>query len=170
MLAVPWSTFSQLLSNAPIDFTYITTTSTYYIWTDSMLKLVCTLSRDEGSDVTDFETNYLSRGILFVYEVANKFLNITGNGTTVVKSGVGFLHSISINNNTTSGTVTLYNNTVGSGTVIMSIQVGSPSGGLLSTSGLPGPVHLVGMDSKFTTGLTIVTSGSSNNNITVFYR
>lgn len=99
----------------------------------------------------------------------NKFRNITGNATTVVKSGSGRLHSIMINRNWTGGTVTIYDNTAGSGTVIATLDVGTPSGGLLSTTGTPGPIMLGPMGLEFATGLTVVTSGSSNNNVTILY-
>lgn len=97
------------------------------------------------------------------------FRNLTGNATTTVKSGAGVLHTLTINNNSTGGTVTVYDNTAGSGTVIMTLQVGSPSGGLLSTSGTPGPVSLR-LDIAFATGLTVVTAGSASNNITCAYQ
>lgn len=99
----------------------------------------------------------------------SSYANITGNGTTTVKSGAGRLRGVLIGNDNTGGDVVIYDNTAGSGTKITSIQLGTPSGGLLSTTGLKGPVYLP-LNTTFSTGLTIVTSGSSNNNITVVYR
>lgn len=97
------------------------------------------------------------------------YRNLTGNATTTVKSGAGTLHLITINNNTTGGTITIYDNTAGSGTKIATIQVGSPSGGLLSSSGNPGIGSSGVVDTIFSTGLTVVTAGSGNNDVTIFY-
>lgn len=98
------------------------------------------------------------------------YRNITGNATTVVKPVPGRLNSIVINKNWTGGTVTIYDNTSATGTIIGTIDVGTPSGGLLSSSGIPGPVTINFLNIETTTGLTIVTSGSTSNNITVIYR
>lgn len=100
----------------------------------------------------------------------NSFLNITGNGTTTVKSGPGTLHGILINDNTCNGVVTIYDNTAGSGTKIATIQLGTPSGGLLSSSGKHPPTFLGPLGLEFNTGLTIVTSGSTSNDITAVYQ
>lgn len=99
----------------------------------------------------------------------NKFFNIVGNAKTTIKSGQGVLRSIVINNNMTGGTITVYDNIADSGTKIMTLYVGSPTGGLLSSSGIPGPCILTPIDIEFHTGLTIVTSGASANNVTVIY-
>lgn len=99
----------------------------------------------------------------------NNYLRITGNATTVVSSGPGALAAILIGNNTTGGTITVYDNTAASGTVIMQLNIATPSGGLLSTSGQPSPVLIGPFGIEFLTGLTVVTSGSSNNDITILY-
>jgi len=67
---------------------------------------------------------------------------ITGNGTTVVKSGAGVLRRIVKSN---GGTVTIYDNTAGSGTIIHTMSGTNPQGTLF-------------YDVPFTTGLTIVTT------------
>lgn len=101
--------------------------------------------------------------------VANKsYANITGNMTSVVKSGSGKLHSVIINNNKCGGTITIYDNTAASGVKIGTLDAGSPSGGLLSTSGVPG-ANGVPFGVNFNTGLTVVTSGSNLNDVTVLY-
>jgi hypothetical protein len=99
-----------------------------------------------------------------------QYKNVSGNGTTVVKATGGVLVAVIINNNATGGTVTVYDSITGSGTVIFGILVGSPSGGLLSTSGLPGPFTTGPLDLEFYNGLTVVTAGSNNNNVTLVYR
>lgn len=98
------------------------------------------------------------------------FSRTTGNTTTTAKSGSGTLHGVIIGNNGTGGVGTIYDNTTGSGTVIMHLNFGSPSGGLLSTSGYPSPIFLGPLGIEFATGLTLVTTGSSSNDITLVYR
>lgn len=98
------------------------------------------------------------------------FSRQTSNGTTTVKSGTGMLHGIIIGNNGSGGQITIYDNTAGSGTVIMDLDVGTPSGGLLSSSGQPSPVFLGPLSIRFTTGLTVVRAGSTSNDVTILYR
>lgn len=100
----------------------------------------------------------------------NSYTNVTGNTTVVIKSSPGTLHGIMINDNATGGAVKVYDNTTNSGSMIATILVGSPSGGLLSASGQPTPIFLGPLGLEFQTGLTIVTVGSGNNNITVVYQ
>lgn len=110
---------------------------------------------------------------LFSIDPITNYSHISGNATTTVKTGMGRLHSISINNNTTGGTVKVYDNTAGSGTLMMNILIGTPSGGLLSSSGQAGPVMMGPFGPNgltFFIGLTIVTSGSTSNDITVIYQ
>jgi len=49
------------------------------------------------------------------------YQNITTNTTTTVKSGPGFLHTICLNTAAANGTVTVYDNSAGSGTKIATI-------------------------------------------------
>lgn len=167
---VPWTTLRDILDVGAVDYSVFPTSSFYYIFTNGTITVVSILPMDTSADTVDFQTNYLPHVVDFVYEDINQYQNIVGNGTTVVKNAAGFLRALIINNNTTSGTITVYDNTAASGTKIMTVQIGSPSGGLLSTSGLPGPAQLSALDVRFNTGLTIVTAGSNNNNITVYYR
>lgn len=83
----------------------------------------------------------------------NKYKNITASGATVVKTGAGRLHGISFSQN--SGiTVTIYDNTAASGTIIALFQSQNM-------------VFVGPLGCEFTTGLTVEQSGS--NNITVYY-
>lgn len=115
----------------------------------------------------DLQTN--SHGALAV-QFRNSFRNVIGNATTTVKSGAGILHMVILNNNATNGSAVIYDNTAGSGTKMFTFNIGSPSGGLLSTSGQPGPFSTGPLGLEFSTGLTIVTSGSTSNDITLIYR
>jgi len=100
----------------------------------------------------------------------NSSARITGNTTSTVKSGAGILHSVIIGDNTTEGIITIYDNTAGSGTILIQLDCGTPSGGLLSSSGQPGPFSTGPLSLGFNTGLTVVTSGSTSNDVTVIYR
>lgn len=82
-----------------------------------------------------------------------KGTNIAGAATTTVISGAGTLHSIIVNTPAASGTITIYDNTAGSGTKIGTITFPAA---LLSS----GPTSLL-YDCKFAVGLTIVTVGAS---------
>jgi hypothetical protein len=88
----------------------------------------------------------------------NAYKNITAAATTVVKAGPGQLFSINLQNMAASATMTIFDNTAGSGTVIATYT--APAA--VSTV----PVSLF-YDLKFNTGLTIVTTGT--NDITVSF-
>lgn len=92
-----------------------------------------------------------------VYLDGSDFVHITGNGTTVAKTGAGTLHSLLINvSGLLSTRATLYDNTSGSGTVIAVVDTTKAS-------------SLFMYNIAFTTGLTIVTSGGAVD-LTVTYR
>lgn len=96
------------------------------------------------------------------------YTRVTGNTTTTVRTGRGYLHGIIIADNRTGGQVTLYDNTAGSGTIIMQLEIGTPGGGILNPgSGSPGPNFVGPLGLNYTTGLTVVTSGSTTNDITI---
>lgn len=89
---------------------------------------------------------------------SNTFRNITTASTTVVKSGTGTLHSVTINAlGTVASLVTIYDSATGSGTKIASINSLSISGTLT-------------YDVSFSNGVTIVTTGTVAPDITVSYR
>lgn len=84
-----------------------------------------------------------------------QFLNISTGTTTTVKSGTGVLHSITINT-TAAATITIYDSLTGTGTKIGTIAASPAIGSTFS------------YDCAFSTGLTIVTAGTSD--ITVNFR
>jgi hypothetical protein len=130
-------------------------------------------SYSSGTAVVTFDAGEGSNEGLYPIDPPIKYSHLTGNATTTLKTGIGRLHSISINNNTTGGLIKIYDNTAGSGTSMMFLTIGTPSGGLLSTSGQSGPSILgpFGINGiTFSTGLTIVISGSTSNDITVIYQ
>ncbi len=167
-----WTQFKTLAVTKQLGLQYVETASTYVLYiNEGVLVWSISLARDGGSDVTDFETYYKplsNRPSFFLGQFRNKFRNLTGNGTTTVKSGNGVIRGISFNNGNTGGDVTIYDNTAASGTKIATFQIGTPSGGLLSSTGLHSPSYIA-MTAEFTTGLTVVTAGSSNNDITIYY-
>lgn len=88
----------------------------------------------------------------------NAYKNITAAATTVVKAGAGQLFCINLQNMAAASVMTVYDNTAGSGTVIATYTQGAAA--------LVSPVSLF-YDLKFSTGLTIVTTGT--NDITVSF-
>ena len=86
------------------------------------------------------------------------YANITGDATTVVKSGPGTLHTVCLNGVTAAEVITIYDNTAASGTKIGTIT--APSGQTLSCQTY---------DVLFSTGLTLATA-TQTGDITVSYR
>lgn len=167
-----WTAFKTLAGTKQLGLHYVEFPTHYDIYVnEGVLIWTIELTKDGGSDVTDFESNYKAlsnRPSFFIGQFRNKYRNVVGNSTTVVKSGNGVLRGLSINDNTTGGSITIYDNTAGSGTKIGTFQIATPSGGLLSTTGQAGPAY-ISLTAEFTTGLTVVTSGSNSNDITVYY-
>lgn len=91
---------------------------------------------------------------------AYKNITLANPTTTVVKSGPGLLHLITVNKTAASGVITCYDNTAGSGTVIATIT--QPATLLASQISLP-------YDVAFSVGLTCVTATAAQD-ITVSYR
>lgn len=90
------------------------------------------------------------------------YLNITDAQTIrFVKTAPGMLHAVTINSPTTGGSITLYDNTTGSGTKIGTITY---AGATLSNQAPCTALY----DAVFTTGLTIVT-GTTTPDFTVTY-
>ena len=84
--------------------------------------------------------------------------NITSLTTTTVKTGAGYLYSLTVNTKgATASTATIYDNTAGSGTKIGTVDVTANVGTLL-------------YNVQFTTGLTIVTATGTAGDLTVAYR
>jgi hypothetical protein len=86
-----------------------------------------------------------------------EYQNITSQTTTVIKSAPGVLHTVCVNTPANGGTITIYDNTAGSGTKI---------GTVTSETAVVGCVTY---DVAFWTGLTIVTATASPD-ITVSFR
>lgn len=99
-------------------------------------------------------------GVLAVEEAGRTFSNITTATTATVKSGKGFFHTLTLNTFIASATITIYDNTTGSGTKIATLTLPSTITG-------DAPITLT-YDIAFATGLTIVTSGATD--ITATYR
>jgi hypothetical protein len=84
------------------------------------------------------------------------YINLAANATTVIQSGAGRLHSITINTvGASSNTCTVYDNTAGSGTIIATID----------TTIAAAPTRI--FDVEFKTGLTVVLATGTAANITV---
>lgn len=90
-------------------------------------------------------------------KLKTQYNNISTNDTTVVKEGAGWLKYITVNTSgASSNTITVYDNTAGSGTKIATID------GTMAE----GTLHY---EVEFSTGLTIVTATGTAANITVSY-
>jgi len=87
-----------------------------------------------------------------------RYSHIAGAATTTIKSGAGALHTLNINTKGTTSTATIYDNTAASGTVIA----------IVDTAGAASGTSMF-YDVAFSTGLTIVTTGTLSD-ITVGYR
>lgn len=106
-----------------------------------------------GSHIkADAQTFGSPQTVIAVY----KYLNITGQATTVVKSGSGILHTICVNTPAATETITIYDNTAASGTKIGTITVFAATNPCLT------------YDVNFGTGLTLVTATASSD-LTVSY-
>lgn len=97
----------------------------------------------------------------FAQQVTPSYLysNITGDATTLVRTGNGVLHTITFNNPVATETVTIYDGVAAaSGTKI----------GTITVPASPMPVTLL-YDVAYGVGLTIVTA-TATSDITVSYR
>lgn len=172
LIFTSWSNFKVLAVTKQLGLQYIEFPTRYDVYiNEGVLIWKITLTKDGGDDVVDFENTYKAlsnRPSFLLGQFRNKYRNITGNATTVVKSGNGVIRGISINNNNTGGTIIVYDNTSATGTKIATLYIGTPAGGILSSDG-ENPPNYVTMAAEFVTGLTVVTSGSSSNDITVYY-
>jgi hypothetical protein len=99
-------------------------------------------------------------GVTAVETAGSSFGNMTTATTTTHKSGAGILHKIIVNTLVASATITVFDNTAGSGTKIATITLPSTITG-------DQPFALT-YDLSFATGLTITTSGGTD--LTVVYR
>lgn len=98
-------------------------------------------------------------GVASVEEDGRLFKNITTAATTTVKSGAGYLHEVCINKTVASATISMFDNTAGSGTSI---------GVITMPASLIQSATCFQYDIEFSTGLTLTTVGAQD--ITVSYR
>lgn len=85
------------------------------------------------------------------------YSNITTNTTTQVKSVAGFLHSLTINTSGTTDTATIFDNTSCAGTKI----------GTVNSAAVPVTLFF---DVQFSTGLCVLTAGTTPGDLTVSWR
>ena len=83
--------------------------------------------------------------------MANAYRNITTNTTTNVKVGAGVLHAVIVGTPAATGTITIYDNTAASGTIIATITM------------VAGQAYYLPFNTFFTTGLTVVTAVAAGN-------
>lgn len=100
--------------------------------------------------------NYIGLATVNVGNQRYSYVNITSSTTVAVKGSSGFLHSLTINTRGTGSAVVLYDNTVGAGTKIATIDT------TLSTTAFL-------YDVNFTTGLVAHATGVGAADLTVSY-
>ncbi len=115
-----------------------------------------TIATTETSATLSFTAATMTGGLngSLIAAPSNKFLNIATGTTTLVKTGPGVLHSLTINKSVAS-TITIYDALTAVNPVIATIAASVVEGTLV-------------YDIAFSTGLTIVTAGASD--LTVSYR
>lgn len=114
----------------------------------------------DGSAVTQPVSGTLSATQSGTWTVgeSNSFINVTGATTsTVIKSGAGVLHTVTINKKGTTSIAALYADLVGEGSKIAEIDT------TLSTNDFL-------YDVAFTSGLVLVTTGAAGADLTVSYK
>jgi hypothetical protein len=84
------------------------------------------------------------------------YKNITANGTTVVKSGPGILHGITVNKLGSASTLQIFDNTAGSGTLIGTLNTAVAQASLI-------------YDVAFSVGLCVVLAGTTAPDVTLSY-
>lgn len=84
-----------------------------------------------------------------------RYIHLNTNGTTLIKTGAGVLHTLTVNTVGATDTVTIYDGTSASGTVI------AKTDSALETTFI--------FDVAFYTGLTVVLAGTTPADITVSY-
>jgi hypothetical protein len=89
--------------------------------------------------------------------VVPAFRRVTGAGTTVIEQGAGTLHRVIVGTPSASATMTLYDNTAASGTVIS----------LMTVPASAQNPFVVEFGTEFNVGLTVVMTGSSD--VTIIY-
>ena len=117
-----------------------------------------TQSSPVNADGDYIQQSHDARGAQRVNTASFAYAHISTAATTTVKSGAGDLHSISVNTKgTVASTITVFDSTTGSGTVI----------GVIDSLNLSGAFVL---DVAFATGRTIVTTGTVAPDLTVSFR
>lgn len=86
------------------------------------------------------------------------YLNITGDATTLVKTGAGVLYAITLNNPTATEVITIYDSLTATGTKIGTITI--------PASQMPVTLQYT---AAFNIGLTIITA-TATSDITITYR
>ncbi len=84
-----------------------------------------------------------------------KASHISTAATTAVKSGSGVLHAVTVGTGGTGSTLTIYDNTAASGTIISVVNTAAQASLVL--------------DVGFSVGLTVVSAGGTPADITISY-
>lgn len=121
--------------------------------------ITCAIFNAAGGTTSGTMEVWASSTLRFGKEITRpRSVNISSNTTTILKLGAGTLHRIILNKaGANTNTVTIYDNTAGSGTIIGTI------------SNVLGSIGSVEYDLDFYTGLTIVTATGAAGDFTIVY-
>lgn len=118
------------------------------------------VTNDASLEIVQFRIDPTTKRLLVDPVSGYSYGRMSTATTTTFKSGAGFFHTLNVNRAIATGTITIYDNTVASGTIIALITFGAAV--------LSDPPLLALYDVAFTTGLTIITSAATD--LTVSYR
>jgi hypothetical protein len=171
---LPASVYNGTLTSLPISFVVVVQNKTNFIYlntssdtlavnqtgfpsTNCYPIAIAVVGVTDVLQLTDSRPDFwLAGGSGGGSSVSTNYTNIKTNTTTVVKSGSGSLAQIQVNNPGSGWTMTIYDNTAGSGTLIgTTTAISALAGGTLIYT------------TTFNTGLTIVTAGTTAGDLTV---
>lgn len=160
-------TYEIYYNNKKVHFTVDdevlhTVTATSATWADTMQHHIYIESSNSGGSTTENSITCRAAGLRRLGALVNQPTSKYQSGTTagvVCKYGSGCLHGIAISGVTNNSTITLYDNTAASGTVLWS------SGAMAA---LTQPFHVPFNGIPFFTGLTLVIA-AANSTVTLSY-
>lgn len=99
-LAVKWSDFKSFVNSRILSIQWLDIDGNYYIYaTDDSFELECVLPQDGGSDQSDFETNYKSKGNLVTPKINMAFASKTLGSKKLYARNTGKQFTLSVGSN-----------------------------------------------------------------------
>lgn len=116
MVRLPWSSFKSFVTTKSSALQYFDINSNYYLYAfDGFFGVECLLPKDDGSDVTDFETNFKSNGnkliipntqVIAATPYGNKNIIVNGVKKTLFGRNIGMQFALNQGLNNLSYTIT----------------------------------------------------------------